>query len=52
MDEPAADADPTKMSLKQLRQVLAKRGVSCDGCIEKGDFLKRVQETAGVKAEL
>ncbi len=44
------DTDATKMSLKQLRQVLAKRGVACEGCIEKSDFLKKVQETAHIKA--
>jgi hypothetical protein len=43
--EAAAAADPSKMTLKQLRQVLAKRGVSCDGCIEKSDFVKKVEET-------
>lgn len=33
------------MTLKQLRQVLAKRGVSCEGCIEKSDFVRKVEET-------
>ena len=45
------DTDVTKMTLKQLRQVLAKRGVACEGCIEKGDFLKKVQETAHIKSQ-
>jgi hypothetical protein len=48
--EMAEDTDYTKMTLKQLRQVLGKRGVACDGCLEKSDFLKKVLETAHVKA--
>jgi hypothetical protein len=46
------NTDVTKMTLKQLRQVLAKRGVACEGCIEKSDFLKKVQDTAHIKADL
>ena len=47
MDE--ANVDYTKMTVKALRQLLAKRGVSCDGCIEKSDFVKKAEATKGVK---
>lgn len=40
------------MTVKQLRQVLAKRGVSCDGCLEKADFVNKVLATKGKTAEL
>lgn len=46
---PVDKQDLNKMTVKQLRQVLARRGVSCDGCIEKADFVKRVEETKDVK---
>ena len=46
------DTDLTKLTLKQLRQLLAQRGVTCDGCIEKSDFVRRAQETKGKKKEL
>ena len=44
-----ANVDYTKMTVKALRQLLAKRGVSCDGCIEKSDFVKKAEATKGVK---
>lgn len=37
--------DISKLRVKQLKQILADRGVECKGCIEKEDFVKRVQET-------
>ena len=37
--------DYTKLRVKQLRQILADRGVECKGCAEKEDFVKRVLET-------
>lgn len=39
-------ADITKLRVKQLKQILAERGVECKGCVEKDEFVKRVQETA------
>jgi mesencephalic astrocyte-derived neurotrophic factor len=32
--------------VKQLKAILAERGVECEGCIEKDDFVKRVLATA------
>jgi hypothetical protein len=37
--------DITKLRVKQLKQILADRGVDCKGCVEKEEFVKRVQET-------
>jgi len=37
--------DLTKLRVKQLKQILADRGVDCKGCVEKEEFVKRVQET-------
>eukprot|EP00522_Entomoneis_paludosa_P011961 CAMPEP_0172442088 /NCGR_PEP_ID=MMETSP1065-20121228/2566_1 /TAXON_ID=265537 /ORGANISM="Amphiprora paludosa, Strain CCMP125" /LENGTH=165 /DNA_ID=CAMNT_0013191787 /DNA_START=14 /DNA_END=511 /DNA_ORIENTATION=+ len=37
--------DISKLRVKQLKQILADRGVECKGCLEKEDFVKRVQET-------
>jgi len=42
----ATQADVTKLRVKQLKSILADRGVECDGCLEKEDFVKRVMETA------
>ena len=41
--------DPSKMTLKELRAILSQRGVSCDGCIEKADYVKKVIATKDVK---
>lgn len=37
--------DISKLRVKQLKQILADRGVECKGCVEKEEFVKRVQET-------
>ena len=37
--------DIKKLRVKQLKQILADRGVECKGCVEKEEFVKRVQET-------
>jgi mesencephalic astrocyte-derived neurotrophic factor len=37
--------DINKLRVKQLKQILADRGVECKGCVEKEEFVKRVQET-------
>jgi len=45
--EAAATAeDVTKLRVKQLKTILNDRGVECEGCLEKSDFVKRVLETA------
>jgi len=40
------DVEPEKLRIKQLKQILAERGVECVGCLEKPDFVKRVKETS------
>ncbi|KAL7560017.1 hypothetical protein ACA910_013509 [Epithemia clementina (nom. ined.)] len=37
--------DISKLRVKQLKQILSDRGVECRGCVEKEDFVKKVQET-------
>jgi hypothetical protein len=46
VEEAATQADVTKLRVKQLKSILAERGVECEGCLEKEDFVKRVLETA------
>jgi hypothetical protein len=38
------------MRVAQLKQLLADRGVACRECVEKADFVKRLQSL--VKTEL
>jgi mesencephalic astrocyte-derived neurotrophic factor len=38
--------DYTKLRVKELKAILAERGVECTGCIEKSDFVKKATETA------
>ena len=37
--------DITKLRVKQLKQILSERGVTCKGCVEKEEFVKMVQDT-------
>lgn len=37
--------DLSKLRVKQLKSILADRGVECKGCAEKEEFVKKVQET-------
>merc|ERR1711862_9186 len=37
--------DISKLRVKQLKQILAERGVECRGCVEKEEFVKKVKET-------
>ena len=37
--------DLSKLRVKQLKQILSERGVECKGCVEKSEFIKKVQET-------
>lgn len=39
------NTDYSKMRIKQLRNILAERGIECVGCIEKSDFVRRCKET-------
>eukprot|EP00501_MAST-03F_sp_TOSAG23-6_P002403 GSMAST32.ASY1.ANO1.2512.1 assembled CDS len=41
-----ADTDYSKMRVKHLKAVLSERGVSCTGCLEKTDYVKKAIETA------
>eukprot|EP00540_Astrosyne_radiata_P019667 CAMPEP_0116856284 /NCGR_PEP_ID=MMETSP0418-20121206/19813_1 /TAXON_ID=1158023 /ORGANISM="Astrosyne radiata, Strain 13vi08-1A" /LENGTH=164 /DNA_ID=CAMNT_0004489641 /DNA_START=56 /DNA_END=550 /DNA_ORIENTATION=+ len=43
--------DISKLRVKQLKQILSERGVECKGCVEKSEFIQRVQETAHLAAE-
>uniref|UniRef100_A0A7R9VPQ9 Mesencephalic astrocyte-derived neurotrophic factor homolog n=1 Tax=Pseudictyota dubia TaxID=2749911 RepID=A0A7R9VPQ9_9STRA len=44
--------DLSKLRVKQLKSILADRGVECKGCIEKEEFIKKVQETEHLEPEL
>lgn len=37
--------DLSKLRVKQLKSILADRGVECKGCIEKEEFIQKIQET-------
>jgi hypothetical protein len=37
--------DLSKLRVKQLKQILSERGVECKGCLEKEEYIKRVQDT-------
>jgi hypothetical protein len=37
--------DLSKMRVKQLKAILSERGTECKGCVEKEEFIRRVQET-------
>mmetsp|Transcript_44338 Transcript_44338/g.94383 ORF Transcript_44338/g.94383 Transcript_44338/m.94383 type:complete len:168 (+) Transcript_44338:182-685(+) len=37
--------DLSKLRVKQLKSILLDRGVECKGCVEKEEFIRRVQET-------
>eukprot|EP00934_Nitzschia_sp_Nitz4_P006467 Nitzschia sp. Nitz4//scaffold76_size158648//114094//114741//NITZ4_002560-RA/size158648-augustus-gene-0.139-mRNA-1//1//CDS//3329557887//6457//frame0 len=37
--------DLSKLRVKQLKKILSERGVECKGCIEKAEFIKKVQDT-------
>lgn len=37
--------DLSKLRVKQLKSILLDRGVECKGCMEKDEFVKRVQDT-------
>lgn len=37
--------DLNKLRVRQLKAILNERGVTCDGCLEKRDYVRRVEET-------
>lgn len=43
--------DISKLRVKQLKKILADRGVECKGCVEKEEFVKRVQDTEHLSSD-
>ena len=43
--------DFSKLRVKQLKSILADRGVECKGCIEKEEFIKKIQETQHLNSD-
>lgn len=41
-----SNVDVSKLRVKELKKILADRGIECKGCTEKQDYVKRVEETA------
>lgn len=37
--------DYSKLRVKELKRILAERGVTCKNCLEKSEFVKRCKET-------
>lgn len=46
VEQAASSEDIKKLRVKQLKRILNDRGVECEGCLEKEDYVKRVLETA------
>merc|ERR1719178_542943 len=46
-----ATVDFKKMRVKQLKRILGDEGVTCDGCTEKGDYVKKVKKLAEKQAK-
>ena len=44
------NADYAKMRVRQLKQILQDRGADCVNCLEKADFVRRVQQLASAAA--
>lgn len=44
-----ADVDLTKWTVKMLKAVMKDQGISMKGCIEKPDFIKRIQAHSNTK---
>ena len=42
--------DVSKMKLGELKRVIASYGANCDDCIEKSDFVKKVQALVSISA--
>ena len=43
--------DLSKLRVKQLKQILADRGVECKGCLEKEEFIQKVEETEHLSSD-
>jgi len=44
--------DYNALKVKDLKKILADRGVMCDGCVEKSDFVKKCVATESLEREL
>ena len=40
-----------KMRVKELKGILNDRGVKCEGCLEKDDFIKKIMATNGMSTD-
>lgn len=41
-----------KMRVKHLKQILRERGVTCRGCVDKRQFVKKCQDTEHLRTDL
>ena len=44
--------DYSTLKVKDLKKILADRGVTCDGCVEKDDFVKKCKATESLERDL
>lgn len=44
--------DYNALKVKDLKKILADRGVVCDGCVEKADFVKKCTATESLEKDL
>ena len=54
-EAPSADAevkDFSKLRLKDLKAILAQKGISCPECLEKDDFVRKLKAASSNKKEL
>jgi hypothetical protein len=49
---PAEPVNYKKMRIKHLKQILRERGVSCRGCTDKMEFVKKCKDTEHLQPEL
>ena len=47
----ASIEDFSKLRVKDLKQIMAEKGIKCPDCLEKDDFVKKLEELKG-KGEL
>lgn len=40
------DTDFSRLKVGQLKELLRDRGIACRECVEKGDFVAKLQEVA------
>lgn len=53
VDPPKVDAstDFAKLKVGEIKRLLSEKGVPCEGCVEKSDFVRKIKEVMG-KGEL